>query len=263
MMTKERAQAALNYQSPDMTSAGFGVTISAGFHRRVPVRQFSVDPRTLLLTPGMILREMGYGGTEAPAAVQDLVVSMLHEVKGLVTPSFAFVRLGGVLMQDRVRLEDGTTFTPGKIIARLLGKSQSFVLFTATAGTAFHDYQRRVTAEGDILRSFAVDTIGNCLVEAVCDRMELQLELEIAPLRHTNRFSPGYCGWKLAEQRTLFNLLGGNPCGISLSDMCLMTPEKSVSGIVGLGTDVGSKLCGCHFCDRTTCSKRKRQRHQA
>lgn len=133
-MTKERAQTALNYQSPGMTSAGFGVTISAGFHRRVPVRQFSVDPRTLLLTPGMILREMGYGGTEAPAAVQDLVVSMLHEVKGPVTPSFAFV------------------------------------LFTATAGTAFHDYQRRVTAEGDILRSFAVDTIGNCLVEAVCDR---------------------------------------------------------------------------------------------
>lgn len=229
----------------------------------VTVRQLSVDTRSLLLTPGMVLREMGYGKVEAPAAVQDVVVSMLHDVRGLANPSFSFVRQDGVLDRDCVHLEDGTTFTPGRIITRLLCKSQSFVFFTATAGTRFHDYQRRVAAEGDILRSFTADVIGTCLVEAVGDRMELQLEQEIAPLHHTNRFSPGYCGWKLTEQRILFNLLGGNPCDISLSDVCLMTPEKSISGIVGLGTDVSTKLYGCQFCDLTTCYKRKKIRRHA
>ena len=94
--------------------------------------------------------------------------------------------------------------------------------------------------------------------EAVGDKMERLLEKKIIPFHHTNRFSPGYCGWKLTEQKTLFTLLGGMPCGIHLSDVCLMTPEKSISGIIGVGHKVNEKAYGCRFCDLKTCYKRKK-----
>ena len=96
------------------------------------------------------------------------------------------------------------------------------------------------------------------LKEAVGDKMERLLEKKIIPFHHTNRFSPGYCGWKLTEQKTLFTLLGGMPCGIHLSDVCLMTPEKSISGIIGVGHKVNEKAYGCRFCDLKTCYKRKK-----
>lgn len=35
--------------------------------------------------------------------------------------------------------------------------------------------------------------------------------------------------------------MGGAPCGISLSDVCLMTPIKSISGIIGIGPEVDEK----------------------
>ncbi|MCK7538940.1 MAG: hypothetical protein MZV63_52410 [Marinilabiliales bacterium] len=46
----------------------------------------------------------------------------------------------------------------------------------------------------------------------------------------TNRFSPGYCGWDVAEQHKLFSFFKDNFCGITLTESALMNPVKSVSG---------------------------------
>jgi hypothetical protein len=62
----------------------------------------------------------------------------------------------------------------------------------------------------------------------------------------------------LTEQRKLFRLLGGNPCEIALSDVCLMTPIKSISGIIGLGKAVQTGIYACRYCELETCYKRKK-----
>ena len=98
------------------------------------------------------------------------------------------------------------------------------------------------------------------LAEKAGDRMERLLEKELGGERHTNRLSPGYCGWHLTGQKTLFRLMGGSPCGISLSDVCLMTPIKSISGIIGIGPEVDEKKYGCQYCELETCYKRKRKK---
>ena len=108
-----------------------------------------------------------------------------------------------------------------------------------------------------MLHIFILDVIGSCIAEKAGDKMELLLEKEIADYNHTNRFSPGYCGWDLTEQKKLFALLDGNPCGIKLSESCLMMPIKSISGIIGTGKNVTKKEYGCQFCELETCYKRK------
>ena len=218
--------------------------------------EYLIDVHSLPITPKNILKEMGYGKVQPQNGIDTLVTSMLEEVKSSVTPSCTFRLCRGILVNEKICLEGGVTFTVGKILASLLVGSELFALFTATAGNDFCNYQQSV--KDDILRCFIADVIGTCLVEAVGDKMERLLEKKIIPFHHTNRFSPGYCGWKLTEQKTLFTLLGGMPCGIHLCDVCLMTPEKSISGIIGVGHKVNEKAYGCRFCDLKTCYKRKK-----
>jgi hypothetical protein len=52
------------------------------------------------------------------------------------------------------------------------------------------------------------------------------------------RFIPGYCNWLLSDQQKLFELIGGNNCGVKLTESSLMILIKSVSGVIGVGAEV-------------------------
>ncbi|MFC1995291.1 vitamin B12 dependent-methionine synthase activation domain-containing protein [Chloroflexota bacterium] len=52
----------------------------------------------------------------------------------------------------------------------------------------------------------------------------------------SRRFSPGYCDWELSQQKMVFRAMNGDFAGIRLTEECLMVPQKSISGIMGLGT---------------------------
>jgi hypothetical protein len=45
-------------------------------------------------------------------------------------------------------------------------------------------------------------------------------------------YSPGYCGWDISAQKKLFAYLQPKNIGIRLNDSYLMTPLKSVSGVL-------------------------------
>ncbi len=75
----------------------------------------------------------------------------------------------------------------------------------------------------------------------------------IKGLHVTNRYSPGYCGWSVAEQGMLFSFLPKNFCDIRLTESSLMIPLKSVSGIIGIGKELRRKGYKCDFCDIANC----------
>ncbi|NSW95142.1 MAG: methionine synthase, partial [Bacteroidales bacterium] len=86
---------------------------------------------------------------------------------------------------------------------------------------------------------------------------DLERRLAAEGLNITNRFSPGYCGWDVAEQHKLFSLLPGNFCKIRLTESALMDPIKSVSGIIGAGLHVKRRPYTCNFCDMKDCIYRR------
>ena len=106
---------------------------------------------------------------------------------------------------------------------------------------------------------FIADALGSVIAEHCADQMEICLQESIDKLgwRHTNRFSPGYCGWHVSQQQLLFPLFGGNTCGVCLTESSLMVPIKSVSGIIGLGEKVRKLNYTCGLCDFKQCYKRK------
>lgn len=219
-----------------------------------------LDFDSLELSPEAILHEMGYHKVRPEKEVSDILYSIFKDVAALTRPSCRFRLLEGEIDASTIVLEKTTTLHVGTVIAELLAGSERFAVFAATAGTAFQQYQDRVKEENDMLRTFISDTIGSCIAEKAGDKMESLLEKEITGYLHSYRFSPGYCGWPLKEQKEIFRMLGDRPCGISLSDVCLMHPIKSISGIIGIGNNIKERKYGCDICQLETCYKRKNKK---
>jgi len=150
-------------------------------------------------------------------------------------------------------------FNIRKIVFGQMKGSGSVAVFLCTAGKEIGTRSRRLMQEGDLLKGYIYDVIGSAIVEAAAARMQefLKNEMILAGKKITNRYSPGYCGWDVAEQHKLFSLLPGNFCGISLTGSALMDPVKSVSGFIGIGTEVRFNPYPCELCDRVSCLYRK------
>ena len=82
-----------------------------------------------------------------------------------------------------------------------------------------------------MVKIYIADSLGSIIAEKTADCMEVAFEYILEKnWKHTNRYSPGYCGWRFGTTK-LFPLFPiAAPCGIRLTDSSLMVPIKSVRG---------------------------------
>ena len=209
----------------------------------------TLDYADLQITLADVYEQMGYHETLPDEATQRETQAVMDDVQRWLRPQFCFFVVSEL-----------PAFQIGRIIERQLRGAEAYALFICTAGTAFEEYQQRLKDEGDMVRVFIADALGSVIAEKCADQMEIALQENIDKLgwKHTNRFSPGYCGWHVSEQQILFPLFNGHTCGVQLTDSSLMVPIKSVSGIIGLGTEVRHLDYTCGLCDFKQCYKRKK-----
>lgn len=192
--------------------------------------------------------------SEGDMTFQSEVEKVINEVKAFLRPQLCW------FVQREL-----PPFETGRIIERQLRGSEAYAFFICTAGREFQEYQDRLMAEGDMVRVFIADQLGSLIAEKCADRMEEYLQTSIDKLswKHTNRFSPGYCGWHVSQQQQLFPLFAKNtptnPCGVILTPSSLMLPIKSVSGIIGVGPSVRHLDYTCGLCELKTCYKRRKK----
>lgn len=217
----------------------------------------SITFRELGIDLGNIWSVTGNDGYVPDAQSQALFESVAGEIAAACRPEYGYAvfRSEGV-DKDSIRL-GGRCFHVGAIIASYLKQAEEFALFVATAGVGFEALQRRLHAEGDIVRQFFADMIGSEIAEAAGRILseELAAEQGRRGFSISNSYSPGYCGWHVSDQHALFALLPDSPCGITLNDSSLMTPIKSVSGVIALGPKVEKRPYGCAICGKKDCYK--------
>jgi hypothetical protein len=160
--------------------------------------------------------------------------------------------------KDRIRLMD-TWLNTGPVIAKPLRHASQMAVFACTAGPGVREIYDEYMAQNDLLHAFLVDTLGTVAVEKAMDLIQafLSRETERTGLHISNRYSPGYCGWPVSEQKKLWQFLPPHYCGIELSESSLMTPIKSVSGIIGLGKNMRHTGYACALCDMEHCLYRR------
>ena len=202
----------------------------------------------LQIDPIDVYEQMGYHGVLPDEATRRETQAILDDVRRWLRPQFCFFVI-----------RELPAFDMGKIILRQLRDSEAYALFICTSGTQYEAYLHRLTDEGDMVRVFIADALGSVIAEKCADQMEHSLQDSIDKLgwHHTNRFSPGYCGWHVSQQQLLFPLFQGHTCGVRLTDSSLMLPIKSVSGIIGLGREVCRLDYTCGLCNFEKCYKRR------
>lgn len=225
------------------------------------IEEYTVDFESTGLTSAHIEWAMGYPRGEAPDPLSELIDELLHEA-----PSYTDGRVGARTLapgevsfdHDSVTL-DGTVLRTAAQIAGLLTGSESIIVIAATVGHSMDRWIRQFFDSGDSMRGYVADTIGSEAVEGAASWLEERIaDRAIESSRYTtSRFSPGYCDWDVDEQHALFSLLPEGFCGIQLTENALMLPIKSVSGVIGIGTDCERLVTACSVCTLETCSRRR------
>jgi len=174
---------------------------------------------------------------------------------------------GGFVIKDVEELDvkngllrvENTELNLGRQVCGYIKEATQVALFLCTAGEDFTRMTNILNEQGDIMEAYILDAIGSLTVENAMDKIQNMLKESVNNLHSniSNRYSPGYCNWPLTDQTALFELIGDNTTGILLSDSCLMTPRKSVSGIIGIGKHLKHHEYGCKICSNTTCIYRK------
>jgi Vitamin B12 dependent methionine synthase, activation domain len=152
----------------------------------------------------------------------------------------------------------GEFFRMDKIVTSQLKKATAAALFVCTIGPSMETWARHLLKGGDPALGYIADVSASVAAEAVTNILHDHIGERMLSrgLRITNRYSPGYCNWSVSEQHVLFSLLPENFCGVGLSESALMSPIKSVSGVIGVGPDVEWKDYICDRCGMKDCTYR-------
>lgn len=200
---------------------------------------------------------MGYKQGESQETISDLISEVLKETEAICNIKAEYRILSDIHFNDTEKTIEinHLVFQIKKIVYGLLKKSDSIAVFLCTAGEGIGIRSKKAMKEGDLLTGYIYDVIGSEIVESAADLMQNEFEKTVisSGKKITNRYSPGYCGWDVAEQHKLFQLIPSNFCGIRLTESALMDPIKSVSGIIGIGENVRFNPYTCNICDIKTC----------
>jgi hypothetical protein len=210
---------------------------------------------------------LGYGEMPANEIFSGYIEEILEKAAAISSIE------GGIVIFDSIKINkvDNTLrvfdndreviFDAGKIIVNQLKNSELLAFFVCTAGNQIENFSRQLFKDGDFPHGYITDIVGSLTADMSMDKVQekLKQDMEEKGLLITNRYSPGYCGWHVSEQQKLFSLLPENFCNISLSEHSLMSPIKSVSGIIGIGKKVKYNPYTCQLCDMKDCIYRNRQ----
>jgi hypothetical protein len=163
---------------------------------------------------------------------------------------------------------DGNNDPTGPV-ADIYPRADRLALFAATVGPAVTDAIAAGFTQNDFALASMLDAVASEAADRAAEVLEtlfqstLQADGWHPPDGRVLRYSPGYCGWHVTGQRTLFAALRPETVGITLTESCLMQPLKSVSGVLVAGPLAAHEFAPtydvCTTCETFTCRDRLRE----
>ncbi len=219
--------------------------------------------KELGLAPEDIEEFIGYERGLSPEPIRGIIENSLEKAGEICAIQGTLLLASGISFNGTASTlaVGGITFEVGKIIFGQIRRSESVALFICTAGARITEAAEDLARRGDDLEAYILDAVGSEVVESAMDRIqdELELELNAEGIGMTDRYSPGYCGWSVAEQHKLFPLFADIDTGVTLTPSALMQPIKSVSGIIGIGKGLRPSGYACSACEMSNCIYRRKK----
>jgi hypothetical protein len=137
-----------------------------------------------------------------------------------------------------VELENGVIFS-SRSLSRMICGCPHILLMGATAGTMIMNEISDATASDNLTRAVVLDAVASEMTDHALNWIMSYADLEIR--RNSwklmkKRYSAGYGDFSLMNQRVMFEMLSMDEIGVSITENCILVPEKSVTAIAGIGT---------------------------
>ncbi|MDY6842504.1 MAG: vitamin B12 dependent-methionine synthase activation domain-containing protein [Thermodesulfobacteriota bacterium] len=196
-------------------------------------------------------------GKPSPRTMGEMIraIETIHE---FAEPKAAF-KILNVWTDDRFIHLNTEIMLKSKKLARVLSNCEKAAIFVSTLGLEI-DQIIEENLEQCLHYSTILDAAASVAAESTVQSLQNSIEdLLSQDESATMRYSPGYCDWPLDEQEKLFQIFPKDPAGVSLSEDFLMSPKKSVSGIMGIGPSEIVEKCGnlCLGCMKAECPHRR------
>jgi len=209
-----------------------------------------------------VCRYLGYKADVEPSArIASLLDEYIERARHLIEPFYSYI------INDINRVEGSRASVKGRIvfksevIARLLKRCEKVAVFILTIGSRLEETVGWLADDGLIVEAYVLDAIGSSVAESLADVVQSKIGdlAQAQGLCISRRFSPGYCDWDINQQRVLFRAMDGDSSGVCLSEECMMMPQKSISGIIGIGLcDQGVESYNpCETCNKRNCLGRR------
>jgi hypothetical protein len=158
-------------------------------------------------------------------------------------------------VHDRLELTAGLLnhtkpYLSGPLIGQHLAQAKIVILMVCTIGRELDEVVSSVF-KSDPKLGLALDGVGSAAVEMLaiqaCNYFEAYARED--GYKTSMPLNPGMVGWDLSQgQLQIFTLLNGEEIHVSLTEACMMIPNKSLSMVLGLGNDLSAAGSSCDYC---------------
>jgi len=210
-------------------------------------------------TPAEIHRYLGYPPDATPAGHIELrIFRIVKEALPCLRPRGTYSLYAVSRRTARSLKLDETTISGN--IGDFLGQAGRVAVFVVTVGEEISDLAEFAAKNGDAFAALVLDATGSWAAESAADALMVHIRRHLQDQEElTLRYSPGYCGMEMTQQRKLFQIVQADSVGVRLLPSLLMHPLKSISGIVGLAPKetIGSYHSPCDLCPEVGCHMRR------
>jgi cobalamin-dependent methionine synthase I len=150
------------------------------------------------------------------------------------------------------------------VVGLVYPRAHALALFVATLGEPLPARIRQLFDDDALAQAWMLDAVASAGADLLAGRLAERYRRGLLARGmdgvHVLPYSPGYCGWPTRGQRPLFDALRPEEIGVTLNDSCLMSPIKTVSGVLVAGPGETHKFRPdfpfCEGCQTRECGRR-------
>ena len=195
------------------------------------------------------------------ARISSLIDDYAEHAHHLINPAYSYIIKDVEWARGSIAFVKNSIIFKSQVITGLLEQCHTVAVFLVTIGEYLEETAHQLAKDRLILQATVLDAIGSDAVEKLADFVQDRIKeaANAEGLVTSQRFSPGYCDRNIGQQRMVFWALNGNTLGIHLTGECLMLPQKSISGIIGIGPSNGNveNYNPCKTCKKYDCPSRR------
>lgn len=190
------------------------------------------------LDRNMVLEQLGFSQGKSEVS-EDIDVIIDEEIKSsqkIIIPRKIIKMCELSLHDDKSVILCSSLAIQSKSLNQRLRGCLFTYLFAVTIGDLLTKKMNEYTRKGEITRATIIDAIGSVAVERYADIVDSEIQDLCIKSGYvtTKRFSPGYGDWSITGQKSFLELIDAKKIQIELNDNFQMSPEKSISAIIGV-----------------------------